>query len=63
MNANGLMAAKVLILICAGVVFVWWQLRDLAKEKERRTKKEAVAREKQAQPTDTSLLSKDEEFR
>ena len=37
MNANSLMAAKVLILIAAGAAFVWWQLRDLAQEKKRQT--------------------------
>jgi len=39
-TSDYLMAIKVLLLVAAGVGFVWWQLRDLAKEKARRTESE-----------------------
>jgi hypothetical protein len=42
-SSNSLMAVKVVILIGAGVVFVWWQLRDLAQEKRRSAEREAKA--------------------
>jgi hypothetical protein len=35
-----LMAIKVLLLVAAGGGFVWWQLRDLANEKARRSESE-----------------------
>jgi len=35
MSASLLMAVKVLLIIGLGIAFVWWQLRDLAREKER----------------------------
>jgi hypothetical protein len=35
-----LMAIKVLLLVAAGGGFVWWQLRDLSKEKARRIESE-----------------------
>jgi len=34
MSASLLMAVKVLLIVGLGVAFVWWQLRDLAREKE-----------------------------
>jgi ATP-dependent Clp protease adapter protein ClpS len=41
--SNGLMAVKVLILVGAGAAFVWWQLRDVAKEKQRTAQREGRA--------------------
>lgn len=38
MNAeSSLIWVKVLGLVAAGVAFVWWQFRDLAREKKRTT--------------------------
>jgi hypothetical protein len=59
MNANGLMAAKVLILICAGVAFVWWQLRDLAMEKERREQQDAKLERGKTPPPDAPTKAND----
>lgn len=50
MSANGLMAVKVLILIAAGAAFVWWQLRDLAREKKHQTEQDAKPAPGQDQP-------------
>ena len=35
MTDSPLMLVKVLLIVGGGVAFVWWQLRDLAHEKER----------------------------
>ena len=35
MTDSPLMLIKVLLIVALGVAFVWWQLRDLAREKER----------------------------
>ena len=35
MTDSPLMAVKVLLIIGLGAAFVWWQLRDLAREKKR----------------------------
>jgi len=34
-SVDMLMAVKVLLLVAAGVGFVWWQLHDLAQERRR----------------------------
>jgi predicted negative regulator of RcsB-dependent stress response len=34
-SVDALMAVKVLLLVAAGVGFVWWQLHDLAQERRR----------------------------
>ena len=42
MNSGSyLMAAKVLLIIGAGVAFVWWQLRDLAQERKRASERKS----------------------
>ena len=43
-----LILIKVLGLVAAGVVFVWWQFRDLAREKER-----AASRKPQRPPPES----------
>ncbi|NQW92420.1 MAG: hypothetical protein HQ446_00010 [Polaromonas sp.] len=50
MSVNGLMAVKVLILIAAGSAFVWWQLRDLAREKKHQTEQDTKLDPGQNQP-------------
>ena len=35
MTDSPLMLVKVLLIVGGGAAFVWWQLRDLAREKER----------------------------
>lgn len=40
-STSWLMAAKLLILISFGAAVVWWQLRDLAREKARTAEREA----------------------
>ena len=35
MTDSPLMLIKVLLIVGLGAAFVWWQLRDLAREKER----------------------------
>ena len=47
MSASLLMAVKVLLIVGLGVAFVWWQLRDLAREKER-----TAAQKKSLEPAD-----------
>ena len=40
-STDWLMAAKVLILVAAGVAFAWWQFHDLAQEKRRNQERES----------------------
>lgn len=50
-SVDALMAVKVLILVGAGAAFVWWQLRDLAKER-RQTEEQEGQRKAQNHPAD-----------
>ena len=36
MTDSPLMLVKVVLIVGLGAAFVWWQLRDLAREKKRR---------------------------
>jgi hypothetical protein len=45
MTDSPLMLVKVVLIVGLGAAFVWWQLRDLAREKKRRE-----ARDNQAAP-------------
>jgi hypothetical protein len=45
MTDSPLMLVKVLLIVGLGAAFVWWQLRDLAREKKR-----SAAIDKTAEP-------------
>jgi hypothetical protein len=47
---------EVALLVCAGVLFVWWQMRDLriAREKTRRQKADALIANTAKHPTHAS---------
>jgi hypothetical protein len=39
-NYSGVMVLEVILVFGGGLLFAWWQLRDLRKERERDQKKE-----------------------
>ena len=43
MTDSPLMLVKVLLIVGGGATFVWWQLRDLAREKERAAEQNKAA--------------------
>lgn len=46
-----LMAVKVLGIVALGAVFVWWQFRDLAREKKRAAAKRELMANKDNTPS------------
>lgn len=53
MTDSPLMLVKVLLIVGLGAAFVWWQFRDLAREKTRREKLEELeAFKKNVTPND-----------
>jgi hypothetical protein len=52
---------EVLVLVCAGALFVWWQMRDLriAREQTRRQKADAVIASAAKHSTHASAANQD----